>query len=181
MKRPVLSLLAGMMIVNLSALPAVENPAPPDIKPGPPAGSCCRVLGNEGASEQRILDGELVWSCHMDPHFFAAAWDVGLLPYSVLENHLTGSIGTWSPWFNRDRPSGVGDYELDQERAARCANPIMVECQTAEGEIDWRDTDLVYHCDPLRGGYCVNKEQAPGQFCEDFKVRFLCINIDFRL
>jgi hypothetical protein len=174
MKLQALALSAGMMVASVSAF-AIE-----DIKPGAPVGSCCRVGGAEGSSQQITLDGALVWTCQLNSNDFQVSWEAGRLPYSVFVDRLRGSIGTWTPWFNLDLPSGSGDYELLQgliDSKQVCANPLMIECQTAKDGIDWSDTHLVYHCDLSRGGYCVNREQAAGQSCEDFKVRYLCANI----
>jgi Mucin-2 protein WxxW repeating region len=178
MKPTVFAMSAGLMMMSVQAF-AAPPPPPPDIKPGAPVNSCCRVDGEEGLSQQAMLGGELIWTCHLGAGF-ATAWDAGRLPYNVLESRLRGRIGNWSPWFNRDLPSGAGDYELDQDLIQSkqvCANPIMIECRTVEGEVDWRNSRSVYHCDLSRGGYCVNKEQALGQSCEDFEVRYLCPNI----
>jgi len=176
------TLFAALMMVSVSALAEQENPPPPKIDPGPPSGSCCRsALGDEGASEERTHeDGVKEWTCHLDGIAFQRSWEGGLLPYTVLTDRLTGRIGTWSAWFDRDRPTGSGDYELFKdlvETKQLCAKPLAIECQTTNGQIDWTASQSVYHCDLSRGGYCVNREQAPGSSCEDFRVRYLCPSI----
>jgi len=77
MKLYTVTLLAVTMMVNVSAF-AKQNG--PDIKPGAPTGSCCRVDGNEGSSQQKTLDGVQVWTCKMDSVAFQTAWNKGLLP-----------------------------------------------------------------------------------------------------
>src|SRR3954447_9104316 len=178
--KPTVLALSAVVLVSVGGFAASPSP-PPDIKRGAPINSCCRAEGEEGLSQRVMLGGELVWTCHVGAGF-SSAWNAGRLPYNLLAARLRGSIGTWSPWFNRDHPSGAGDYELSPdliESKQVCPHPLMVECRTVEDDVDWRDSHSVYHCDLSRGGYCVNKEQAPGHKCEDFKVRYLCANIRF--
>jgi subtilisin family serine protease len=83
--------------------------------------------------------------------------------------------GTWTPWLDRDDPSGTGDWEqLSDFRAAgnnicNGATPIGIECRTLSG-VDWRNTGQTYTCDRTIGGICQNN----GQSCLDYQVRFLC-------
>jgi hypothetical protein len=55
-----------------------------------------------------------------------------------------------------------------------CASPLAIECQAVVGGTDWSKTQLAYHCDLSMGGYCVNREQAAGKSCVDYRVRYLC-------
>lgn len=91
---------------------------------------------------------------------------------------------TWTPWLDRDNPSGEGDFEgLGDHQAAgnACENPVRIQCRTVTGHVPWRATDDTYYCD-LRsgdeaapGGVCRNAEQTTGdKYCEDYEVRFLC-------
>lgn len=78
----------------------------------------------------------------------------------------------WTPWLNRDGPSGVGDYEtlVDFQAAGQaCANPTAIECKTTAG-VPWNQTGQVYSCTPSTGGVCQNS----GQNCLDYQVRFYC-------
>lgn len=80
--------------------------------------------------------------------------------------------GRWTPWLNRDSPSGSGDFETLREFVnARqvCASPFSIQCQTTDGR-DWQTTGQAYTCDPTVGGVCQNKEQR----CVDYRVRFFC-------
>ncbi|PTL76775.1 hypothetical protein [Vitiosangium sp. GDMCC 1.1324] len=83
--------------------------------------------------------------------------------------------GTWTPWFNRDTPSGTGDSELLSDFLAQafpvCSNPVAIECQTTSG-VNWSSTGQVYSC-TLAGGSCTNSQQSNGT-CLDYQVRFLC-------
>src|SRR5262249_20652894 len=117
----------------------------------------------------------LVWTCKLDSIAFQKSWERGLVPYQIVEDRLTGPVGTWTPWFDRDGPSGVGDYELIENEKV-CKSPLLIQCQTVSGEIDWTQSGFVYHCDVNKGGYCVNKEQT-GKRCANFRVRYLCSNL----
>ncbi|MCH9648299.1 MAG: hypothetical protein K0U98_08675 [Deltaproteobacteria bacterium] len=83
----------------------------------------------------------------------------------------------WSPWLNRDLPSGNGDFELlpnflDLNQA--CDNPKKVECRTHSTKVPWNETGLDYSCTTEKGGFCLNAKQKDGSRCLDFEVRFLC-------
>ena len=82
----------------------------------------------------------------------------------------------WTPWLNRDRPSGRGDYEMVvdfQQQGQICQEPKSIQCQTSDGR-DWTATGQVYTCDVNRGGVCVNAQQTSGKPCLDYRVRFCC-------
>jgi hypothetical protein len=88
----------------------------------------------------------------------------------------SGGGGYWTSWFDRDEPSGNGDYEtlhdFKNEGYPVCASPIDIQCQTLNG-VDWTQTGEVYTCAPSQGGSCVNSQQPDGS-CQDYRVRFLC-------
>jgi len=88
--------------------------------------------------------------------------------------NVSVSGGTWTPWLNRDLPSGYGDYEtrVDFGALVPCASPVAIQCQTTAG-VDWTQTGQVYSCTPAVGGVCVNANQPNGA-CMDYQVRFLC-------
>ncbi len=84
-------------------------------------------------------------------------------------------VRAWTPWLNRDGPSGSGDYETLTDFLAAgqaCSNPVAIECKTTAG-VDWTATGQVYSCTPSTGGVCVNANQSTGA-CLDYQVRFLC-------
>lgn len=86
-----------------------------------------------------------------------------------------GTGGTWTPFLNRDAPSGNGDFEALADFVAAglvYAHPTAIECQTVDG-IDLRTAGQVYTCDPAIGGACVNADQSNGT-CLDYHVRFFC-------
>lgn len=88
----------------------------------------------------------------------------------------SAAVGTWTSWFDRDAPSGNGDFEtlqdLTNDGYPVCANPLGIQCQTLNG-VDWTQTGEVYTCTPSQGGFCVNNQQPDGS-CLDYHVRFLC-------
>jgi hypothetical protein len=88
---------------------------------------------------------------------------------------MKASWQCWTPWLNRDDPSGIGDYETLADFVAAgkaCSNPTGIECQT-KGGTDWTQTGEVYTCNTTIGGYCVNQDQRDGG-CQNYRVRFLC-------
>lgn len=89
--------------------------------------------------------------------------------------------GTWTPWLDRDNPSGSGDFEAlaaFRESGQVCANPKQIQCRL-RGSTQLVQTGLVngreqYVCDLASGGVCDNRRQSPGVQCSDYEVRFLC-------
>jgi N-acetylneuraminic acid mutarotase len=79
----------------------------------------------------------------------------------------------WTQWYDRDNPSGVGDYELRVDQTpAVCAAPLAVECKTLS-DMDWTQTGETLLCTPSDGFSCANSSQSDGA-CQDYKVRFCC-------
>uniref|UniRef100_A0A3Q3GEX2 Cartilage intermediate layer protein 2-like n=1 Tax=Kryptolebias marmoratus TaxID=37003 RepID=A0A3Q3GEX2_KRYMA len=86
----------------------------------------------------------------------------------------------WTKWYNRDNPSGKGDWEtLNSIRKKKskkqiCPEPIYIEAVTADGDIPAINTgDNFYHYSPTIGFVCRNQDQTSGS-CKDYKVRFGC-------
>ncbi|TWW69639.1 hypothetical protein D4764_18G0004450 [Takifugu flavidus] len=85
-------------------------------------------------------------------------------------------LGCWTQWFDRDDPTGTGDYEmLNLLRNAHpgkiCANPVDIEARTLSG-ISAADTeDSIFSFNPTFGFACRKKDQ-PNGICKDYKVRF---------
>ncbi|XP_017267328.1 cartilage intermediate layer protein 1-like [Kryptolebias marmoratus] len=85
----------------------------------------------------------------------------------------------WTNWYNRDRPSGTGDWETlsdlqKQYPGQICAEPLYIEAVTVPDEtpaILSGDNILFYS--PTKGFVCRNQDQKSG-FCKDYKVRFGC-------
>jgi hypothetical protein len=81
----------------------------------------------------------------------------------------------WTPWMNRDAPSGNGDGEhlgaLRMEGRRVCENPIGVQCRRTDG-VDHTLTGENLSCRPA-GLECLNDQQPDGN-CDDYEVRFAC-------
>ncbi|XP_048033342.1 mucin-5B isoform X1 [Megalobrama amblycephala] len=81
-----------------------------------------------------------------------------------------------TPWFDRDDPGGVGDYEtlpstLITYPLQVCAQPIAIEVTTiTETPVLPGSQFPVY--DPTQGFACKNAQQ--NGWCQDYKVRFTC-------
>ncbi|XP_059494000.1 uncharacterized protein si:dkey-205h13.2 [Stegostoma tigrinum] len=81
-------------------------------------------------------------------------------------------------WFDRDNPSGKGDYEdlvnlRKQYSGQICSNPSACEVETVSGVLASETGDNIPECSIFTGFTCVNEEQEDGS-CEDYKVRFFC-------
>jgi hypothetical protein len=83
----------------------------------------------------------------------------------------------WSSWMDRDDAGGTGDWEtLSDFRAeghGQCDEIVAVECQTVSG-LSATTTGEIIQC-TNSGLVCKNDEQNDG-FCEDYRVRFQCLN-----
>lgn len=87
----------------------------------------------------------------------------------------------WTPWFDRDNPSGNGDYEMLADLVAKgqvCGEQIDIQCRTTSGT-PWDQTGQPYHCALPAGGYCQNSDQPQTTIslkpkCQDYEVRYCC-------
>ncbi|XP_017267299.1 uncharacterized protein LOC108233388 [Kryptolebias marmoratus] len=85
----------------------------------------------------------------------------------------------WTNWYNRDRPSGTGDWEtlIDLQKqypGQICAEPLYIEAVTVVGETPAILTgDNILFYSPTKGFVCRNQDQKSG-YCKDYKVRFGC-------
>ena len=82
-------------------------------------------------------------------------------------------FASWTQWYDRDNPSGNGDYENRSLQAGVCASPSGVECRTVSGLALWQTGEVVT-CSANAGLICVNANQPDGDCDYDYKVRFLC-------
>ncbi|XP_048880465.1 uncharacterized protein LOC125748426 isoform X3 [Brienomyrus brachyistius] len=83
----------------------------------------------------------------------------------------------WTQWFDRDDPSGVGDFEnllyLRQENPGKiCNSPIAIEATTLSGTPASQTGQTFHYCDTTAGFACMNSENK--QPCLDYQVRFQC-------
>uniref|UniRef100_A0A3Q3MMD5 WxxW domain-containing protein n=1 Tax=Labrus bergylta TaxID=56723 RepID=A0A3Q3MMD5_9LABR len=90
----------------------------------------------------------------------------------------TTSTRCWTHWFDRDNPSGSGDWEtlpyLKRENPGNiCDNPLQIEVQTTTGLSLASTGDVITVADAATGFICKNSEQTHGM-CHDYRVRFLC-------
>ncbi|XP_037553114.1 cartilage intermediate layer protein 2 [Nematolebias whitei] len=85
----------------------------------------------------------------------------------------------WTNWFNRDKPTGTGDYEdlLSLQKAFPgqiCSRPADIEAQTADDEVLAERTHQQFYAYNTRLGFiCRNKDQK-NERCFDYEVRFKC-------
>ncbi|KAJ0064098.1 hypothetical protein NL108_018627, partial [Boleophthalmus pectinirostris] len=84
----------------------------------------------------------------------------------------------WTEWFDRDDPSGGGDWETLAELRTQypgriCSRPLQIEVQTTAGVPLNATGDAVYTIDTVTGFICRNCDQKDGR-CYDYQVRFLC-------
>uniref|UniRef100_A0A3Q1F505 Cartilage intermediate layer protein 2-like n=1 Tax=Acanthochromis polyacanthus TaxID=80966 RepID=A0A3Q1F505_9TELE len=94
-------------------------------------------------------------------------------------NQGDNALRCWTDWFDRDNPSGTGDWEslslLRRENPGKiCRNPSGIEVQTLSGLSLLAAGDVSYRNDPIRGFVCRNRDQPGRKMCNDFRVRFVC-------
>jgi hypothetical protein len=98
---------------------------------------------------------------------------------------------TWSPWVNRDAPSGTGDWEdltsLVKQGKLKCKRPLAVECRYRPNGALWGHQVAAYNLltppvgytcissGPSAGGICQNNKTKPLNSCKDSEVRFCCL------
>ncbi|KAK3543281.1 hypothetical protein QTP70_014055 [Hemibagrus guttatus] len=85
----------------------------------------------------------------------------------------------YTQWFDRDNPSGYGDYEtLSNLRAEYprkiCANPMSIQAATLTGVPAESIGQGFQAYDTVTGFACVNSQQKNEECCLDYKVRFGC-------
>ncbi|XP_028295532.1 mucin-5B-like isoform X3 [Gouania willdenowi] len=84
----------------------------------------------------------------------------------------------WTQWFDRDDPSGSGDWEtltnLRNENPGKiCPKPADIEVETLSGNSVVQTGEVIYKMDTTTGFVCKKNDQ-PDKKCEDYKVRFRC-------
>ncbi|XP_055003817.1 mucin-5B-like [Boleophthalmus pectinirostris] len=85
----------------------------------------------------------------------------------------------WTQWFDRDNPSGTGDWETLASLQFSypeqiCAAPLQIQGQTTTGLPASASGNVLSAYDTTVGLICKNSEQQRGLKCHDFQVRFLC-------
>ncbi|XP_069385004.1 mucin-5AC-like [Paralichthys olivaceus] len=84
----------------------------------------------------------------------------------------------WTAWFDRDNPSGTGDWEtliaLRGENPGKiCNNPLQIHVQTTSGASVASTGNVIAVSDKNTGFICKNSNQTQGS-CKDYRVRFQC-------
>uniref|UniRef100_A0A8C5G9N4 WxxW domain-containing protein n=1 Tax=Gouania willdenowi TaxID=441366 RepID=A0A8C5G9N4_GOUWI len=87
-------------------------------------------------------------------------------------------FGCWTDWFDKDNPSGSGDWEtlkdLRKENPGKiCPQPSHIQAQTLSGQNAPAPGDNNVLISPSVGLICKNKDQKDKK-CEDYRVRFRC-------
>uniref|UniRef100_A0A3P9K1Z7 WxxW domain-containing protein n=1 Tax=Oryzias latipes TaxID=8090 RepID=A0A3P9K1Z7_ORYLA len=79
----------------------------------------------------------------------------------------------WTEWFDRDNPSGSGDWELLSDLRKENPGKIYVEATTLSGTPAKQTGEVFYKYDKTSGFVCRNEDQKQGM-CKDYRVRFSC-------
>ncbi|XP_034087472.1 uncharacterized protein LOC117556275 [Gymnodraco acuticeps] len=85
----------------------------------------------------------------------------------------------WTDWFDRDNPSGTGDWELlsnlrKEYPGKICEYPLYIEAVTSDTMPPAISTEENFYIfNPTQGFVCRNKDQRK-RMCRDYKVRFGC-------
>jgi len=70
-----------------------------------------------------------------------------------------------TPWLDRDRPSGVGEYETTKDL-------LKIECRFKDDKSPvTQGSPKGYHCNVTEGGWCKNGDPA-GLTCRDMEVKY---------
>ncbi|XP_042359865.1 uncharacterized protein LOC121955842 [Plectropomus leopardus] len=99
--------------------------------------------------------------------------------YEVRFSCPASFCGCWTAWFDRDDPSGAGDWEdlssLRNENPGKiCSQPLGIEARTLSGVIAAATGDVIHKSDTTSGFVCRNKDQYKNKLCNDYRVRFSC-------
>ncbi|KAK7882740.1 hypothetical protein WMY93_028914 [Mugilogobius chulae] len=92
---------------------------------------------------------------------------------------ILARLDCWTQWFDRDDPSGSGDWETlsnlrDENPGVICTDPLQIEALTTSGQPVSSTGDVINKSDTLTGFICKNSDQPGGRLCSDYKVRFMC-------
>ncbi|KAM8831960.1 cartilage intermediate layer protein 1-like [Spinachia spinachia] len=84
----------------------------------------------------------------------------------------------WTSWYDRDNPSGTGDWELlvDLHReypGQICKAPVAIDAVAIASGLPAHLTGDIYTSSPRYGFVCKNSQQE-SPLCLDYKVRFMC-------
>ncbi|XP_016517248.1 cartilage intermediate layer protein 2-like [Poecilia formosa] len=87
-------------------------------------------------------------------------------------------VQAWTQWFDRDDPSGTGDWEtivdLRRENPGKiCRDPVDIEAVTLSG-LDASQTGENIYLNDLENGFVCRNQDQPDWECSDYKVRLSC-------
>ncbi|XP_070578632.1 uncharacterized protein [Ptychodera flava] len=90
--------------------------------------------------------------------------------------------GTWTSFYDRDNPSGTGDWEslnsLQSENPGEiCDNPTAVYAETVTGVPAELTGEVFQSYDTVNGFICVSADQTD-KTCHDYRVNFCCRDCD---
>ena len=74
----------------------------------------------------------------MPIEMFPEIWFWNSLTFNTTNDPLFSASGCWTEWFDRDNPSGTGDWETlsnlrDENPGKICDNPVGIEVETTTG------------------------------------------------
>jgi len=83
----------------------------------------------------------------------------------------------WTQFFDRDNPSGYGDYEtlnhlLNENPGKLCKKPTAIDARLVSNNAPYQSANQVVTISTISGFYCVNSQNSG--LCKDYKVRFCC-------
>ncbi|XP_062888953.1 uncharacterized protein LOC134337691 [Mobula hypostoma] len=139
----------------------------------------CEVETTSGVPASQT--GQIIQPCNVASGFFCVNGlqrNQSCQDYRIRFTCPESFCGKKTRWFDRDDPSGHGDFEtltdLRKEHPNEiCSNPIACEVQTVFGKPASSTDDNIPECSILAGFFCLNKNQTSGM-CEDYKIRFTC-------
>ena len=80
----------------------------------------------------------LLYHHNMHVHADVARYDLGILLLLTRVDPLCSASGCWTEWFDRDHPSGTGDWEIltslrSENPGKICPTPVSIEVETTTG------------------------------------------------
>ncbi|NP_001164712.1 oikosin-like protein precursor [Saccoglossus kowalevskii] len=104
----------------------------------------------------------------------------------ICQTHLLRSVtavtgcynGYWTEWFDRDDPSGTGDWETTSLAISyfgdkMCSDPSDIQVQTLDGTPASNTGEIFSRYSVSEGFVCEMKNQ-PYKTCLDYEVRYCC-------
>ena len=110
--------------------------------------------------------------CIFAKKIFLHLFFIGYTPPSCLN-------GRWTQFFDRDQPSGNGDYEtlnvINRQYLGRaCSNPTAVDARVVSNGSDYRTAGQVVLVSTSHGLTCEHARQRDRRRCLNYRIRFCC-------